>query len=413
MASTKVSQFDLEWWVIQKRAIYLMVAGLILCLIAGGVALYVWKYGNPLKSVAVKPEALSGARFMAFEGDVRVIRASTRQVVLANQDVQLYAGDTVQTQADGRARISMADGSTVVVRPNSTIIIRDNESAEDGKKSSVHVVVDSGQMLVRTSDQSENNQNVIETPKTQNQIGSQTAASFGVTQDGTEEIRVNSGAVEASNRLGERLSLQGGQYVSVNQSGTISKPQRLLDVPLPFQPRDLEKVSAAPNGSATVPLRWQKPQSGVAAFYRVEVATSPFFVPEGKVIERDQLSATQFSASDLRPGSYFWRIRATASTGQTSEWSEPLKFIVTAPGVKSAALPASNLSAILLGGNVYIIRGTTQPGANVRVFDREASAALDGNFQVQISPPANTRDVTIQISDTQGNLSTYKVPLNR
>jgi hypothetical protein len=145
----------------------------------------------------------------------------------------------------------------------------------------------------------------------------------------------------------------------------------------------------------------------------VEVATSPFFVPEGKVIERDQLSATQFSASDLRPGSYFWRIRATASTGQTSEWSEPLKFIVTAPGVKSAALPASNLSAILLGGNVYIIRGTTQPGANVRVFDREASAALDGNFQVQISPPANTRDVTIQISDTQGNLSTYKVPLNR
>lgn len=413
MASTKVSQFDLEWWVIQKRAIYLMVAGLILCLIAGGVALYVWKYGNPLKSVAVKPEALSGARFMSFEGDVRVIRASTRQVVLANQDVQLYAGDTVQTQADGRARISMADGSTVVVRPNSTIIIRDNESAEDGKKSSVHVVVDSGQMLVRTSDQSENNKNVIETPKTQNQIGSQTAASFGVTQDGTEEIRVNSGAVQASNRLGERLSLQGGEYVSVNQSGTISKPQKLLDVPLPVQPRDLEKVSAATNGSATVPLRWQKPQSGVAAFYRVEVATSPFFVPEGKVIERDQLSATQFSASDLRPGSYFWRIRATASTGQTSEWSEPLKFIVTAPGVKSSALPASNLSAILLGGNVYIIRGTTQPGANVRVFDREASAALDGNFQIQISPPANTRDVTIQISDTQGNLSTYKVPLTR
>jgi hypothetical protein len=334
-------------------------------------------------------------------------------VVLANQDVQLYAGDTVQTQADGRARISMADGSTVVVRPNSTIIIRDNESAEDGKKSSVHVVVDSGQMLVRTSDQSENNKNVIETPKTQNQIGSQTAASFGVTQDGTEEIRVNSGAVQASNRLGERLSLQGGEYVSVNQSGTISKPQKLLDVPLPVQPRDLEKVSAATNGSATVPLRWQKPQSGVAAFYRVEVATSPFFVPEGKVIERDQLSATQFSASDLRPGSYFWRIRATASTGQTSEWSEPLKFIVTAPGVKSSALPASNLSAILLGGNVYIIRGTTQPGANVRVFDREASAALDGNFQIQISPPANTRDVTIQISDTQGNLSTYKVPLTR
>ena len=179
---------------------------------------------------------------MSFEGDVRVIRSSTRQVVIAKSDIQLYPGDTVQTQADGRARISMADGSTVVVRPNSTIIIRDNESAQDGKRSNVHVVVDSGQMLVRTSDQSENNKNVIETPKTQNQIGSQTAASFGVTPEGTEEIRVNSGAVQSANRLGERLSLQGGEYVSVNQSGTISKPQRLLEVPQPIQPRDLEKL---------------------------------------------------------------------------------------------------------------------------------------------------------------------------
>src|SRR5262245_49676073 len=241
--ATKVSQFDLEWWVIQKRAVYLGVLAFVLLVVGGGVSLYVWKYGNPLRNVVARNDAAAGARFMSFEGDVRIIRAATRQVVVANRDTQLYPGDTVQTQADGRARIGMADGSTVVVRPNSTIIIRDNESAEDGKRSNVHVVVDSGQMLVRTADQSENNKNVIETPKTQNQIGSQTAASFGVTSEGTEEIRVNSGAVQSSNRLGERLSLQSGEYVSVNQSGTISKPQKLLDVPQPMQPRDLEKIA--------------------------------------------------------------------------------------------------------------------------------------------------------------------------
>ena len=276
---------------------------------------------------------------MSFEGDVRVIRASTRQIVVANNDIQLYPGDTVQTQADGRARISMADGSTVVVRPNSTIIIRDNASAEDGKRSNVHVVVDSGQMLVRTQQQSEDNKNVIETPKTQNQISGQTAASFGVNPEGTEEIRVNSGAVESANRIGERTSLKSGEYVSVNQSGTVSKPQRLLDVPQPLQPRDLEKILIGGSGSATVPLRWQKPQSGVPSYYRVEVATSPFFVPAGKVIERDQLVVTQFNASDLRPGAYFWRIRATAPSGQTSDWSEPLKFIVATQGASVAAVP--------------------------------------------------------------------------
>src|SRR5205085_10232523 len=185
MAATRVSHFEIDWWVIQKRAVYVAVLMLVLCAMAAGGALYVWKYGNPLRNVALKSEALAGARFMSFEGDVRVIRSATRQVVVPNNEIQLYPGDTVQTQADGRARIVLADGSTVVVRHNSTIIIRDNESTDNGKRSNVHVVVDSGQMLVRTSEQSEDNKNVIETPKTQNQIGGQTAASFGVAPEGT------------------------------------------------------------------------------------------------------------------------------------------------------------------------------------------------------------------------------------
>ena len=411
--ATRVSHFEIDWWIIQKRAVYIAVLILVLCVIAAGAGVYVWKYGNPLKNVALHSDPLAGARFMSFEGDVRVIRSSTRQVVVANNDVQLYPGDTVQTQADGRARISMADGSTVVVRPNSTIIIRDNASAEDGKRSNVHVVVDSGQMLVRTQPQSEDNKNVIETPKTQNQISGQTAASFGVNTEGTEEIRVNSGTVESANRAGERLSLQGGEYVSVNQSGTISKPQKLLDVPQPLQPHDLEKILAGGTGSASVALRWQKPQSGVPSYYRVEVATSPFFVSAGRVIERDQLVVTQFNASDLRPGAYFWRIRATASSGQTSDWSEPLKFMVTTQGANMATVPVSNLTAVYLGGNVYIIRGTTSPGTSVRVSGREATAVGDGNFQVQISAPPGMREVTIEASDVQGNNSQYRVPLTR
>jgi len=412
--ATRVSHFEIDWWIIQKRAVYIAALILVLCVIAAGAGLYVWKYGNPLKNVALHSDPLAGARFMSFEGDVRVIRSSTRQVVVANNDVQLYPGDTVQTQADGRARISMADGSTVVVRPNSTIIIRDNASAEDGKRSNVHVVVDSGQMSVRTQPQSEDNKNVIETPKTQNQISGQTAASFGVNTEGTEEIRVNSGTVESANRAGERLSLQGGEYVSVNQSGTISKSERLLDVPQPLQPHDLEKILAGGNGSASVALRWQKPQSGVPSYYRVEVATSPFFVSAGRVIERDQLVVTQFTASDLRPGSYFWRIRATASSGQTSDWSEPLKFLVTTQGAANmATVPVSNLTSVYLGGNVYIIRGTTSPGTSVRVSGREATAVGDGNFQVQINAPPGMREVTVEASDVQGNNTQYRVALTR
>jgi hypothetical protein len=407
---TKTSRLVFDWWVVQKRSIYLLVTFLVVCLLAGAAAAYVWKYGNPLKNVGTGIRTTAGARFISFEGDVRVIRADTRETITASSDTELYPGDTVQTQASGRARIGMADGSTLVVRPNSIITVRDNASADDGKKTKVHVVVDSGQMYVRTEQQPEGTNNVVETPKTKNQLGEQTAASFGVNPEGTEEIRVNTGAVETTNRAGEKTTLSGGQYVAVNPSGTISKPQRLLEVPLTSEPSDLQKVIVGATGSASVSLKWLRPPSGSPAYYRVEVATSPFFVADGKVIERDQLIATEFSASDLRPGVYFWRVRATASTGQMSDWSEPKKFVVAPRGTGSQVV-VSNLTIELLGGNIYLVRGQAEPGTTIRVGGREALVPLNRSFQVQITAAAAS-EVTVEALDPQGNSSSYKLELS-
>ena len=409
---TKTSRFVFDWWVVQKRFVYLAVFVVVLCAMAGGAALYVWKFGNPLAKVGSKVGMASGARFISFEGDVRVIRAATRETINPSSDTELYPGDTVQTQATGRARISMADGSTLVVRPNSTIIVRDNASASDGKKTNVHVVVDSGQMSVRTEQQPEGTNNVVETPKTTNRIGEQSGASFGVNPEGTEEIRVNTGAVETSNRSGEKLMLTGGQYVSVNPSGTLSRPQRLLEMPAPSEPRDLERVFVSNNGSANVALKWLRPHSGSPAFYRVEVATSPFFVTDGKVIERDQLASTEFTASDLRPGVYFWRVRATAATGQTSDWSDPKKFVVANRGTGSR-VAVSNLSAELLGGNVYLVKGRAAPGTTIRIAGRETLVPTDGSFQLQISAPTGAQDLNVDAEDPNGNSSQYRLELSR
>jgi hypothetical protein len=354
----------------------------------------------------------SGARFISFEGDVRVIRSATRETIVPGADTELYPGDTVQTQASGRARVSMADGSTLVVRPNSTIIVRDNASEDDGKKTNVHVVVDSGQMYVRTEQQPEGTNNLVETPKTQNKLGADTGASFGVNPEGTEEIRVNTGAIETTNRTGDKTSLRGGDYVSVNPSGTISRPQKLLENPLPSEPRDLEKVYVGGNGSANISLKWLRPLSGTAAFYRVEVATSPFFVSDGKVIERDQLASTEFSASDLRPGVYFWRVRATAPTGQTSDWSDPRKFIIATPGT-GTRVPVSDLAAEFLGGNVYLIRGRSEPGTTIRVAGRETIVPAEGSFQLQTTAPPGTREVSVEAEDPRGNSTPYILSLSR
>lgn len=408
MVANKTSRFAYDWWIIQKRFVYLVIAIFIFCGLAAGAAVYVYKYGNPFRNVAVVNHP-AGARFVSFEGDVRVIRAATREMIPANADTELYPGDTVQTQANGRARIVLADSSTLLIKPNSTIIVRDNARADDGKKTNVHVRVDSGQLSVRTEQQVDGTTNVVETPQTRNTVGEKTNASFGVNPEGTEEIRVSTGAIETTNRAGEKTSITEGEYVSVNNSGRLSPAQKLLDVPQPNRPHDREQVFVGPNGAASVALKWQRPESGTPAYYRVEVATSPFFVTDGKVIERDQLVATEFGASDLRPGVYFWRVRATAASGQASDWSDPLKFVVTPRG--SAQVNVSDLSSELLGGSIYLIRGKADPGVTIKCSGRETIAAADGGFQIQVTAAATTRELILEAQDSRGNMSQYKVSL--
>ncbi|HEX7771368.1 MAG TPA: Ig-like domain-containing protein, partial [Pyrinomonadaceae bacterium] len=89
----------------------------------------------------------------------------------------------------------------------------------------------------------------------------------------------------------------------------------------------------------------------------------------------------------------------------------PLKFIVTTRGTGSQ-VSVSNLSAELLGGSIYIIRGKAEPGTTIRVSGRETNATTNGAFQIQVTAGA-ARELTVEARDSQGNSSQYKVSLSR
>lgn len=410
--TTKSRRFDFEWLIVSKRLIYFLVSISILLVLAGGVAAYVWTYGNPFKRSIGDAGMVSGARFDSFEGDVRVVRAETRETVPVRSDTRLYPGDIVQTQADGRARISLIDGSTLLVLPNSVITIGENTSDGDGQRSNVRVAVDRGKINVRTEQQQEGTNNIVETPLTKNKLASQTAATFGVRDDKTEDIRVGNGQIETSTRNGETTTVRAGEYIAINQSGSVKARERLLNVPVPSTPRNQEKIQVGAGGAANVSLRWQRPAFGMPVYYRVEVATSPFFVATGKVIERDQLAVNEFNAGDLRPGNYFWRVQAVAASAQVSEWSEPLKFVVITGEGTSDHISISGVSIEYVAGSIYLVRGRTQPGNIIRALGREALAAVDGSFQFQVSAPKGTREITLQAEDPQGNKYNLRAPFS-
>lgn len=396
------SRFDLEWWVVQKRLIYSIITILVLGAGAVSATAYVWKYGFPFSTDRRDVSAPAGARFVSFDGDVRVVRANTRETIPASSNTQLYPGDIVQTQTDGRARITLIDGSTLVVRPNSVVQIRDNTSGEGGRRTNVLVGVDRGQINVHTEQQTEGTNNVVETRLTKNRLGAQTGVSFGVREDNSEDIRVNTGSIETATRSGEKTTVRGGEYLAINQTGNIARRERLIDAPKLMAPRDLEKITVKADGTTNVTLRWQRPSSGSLSHYRVEVATSPFFVAAGKVVERDQLDATVFDVSNLRPGVYFWRVMAVATSGQESEWSEPQKFTI-ALGSTGERIAVSGVSFEYVAGNIYIVRGRSQPGNTIRMAGRETITKPDGSFQLQITALKGTREIIAEVEDQQGN----------
>jgi hypothetical protein len=404
---TRVSRFDGDWWVVQKRLIYIAVIVAALAVTAGGAGLYVWAYGNPFKGAAVDAGSPTGARFVSLEGGVRVVRANTRETLQARADTRLFPGDLVQTQEDGRARVTLADGSTLFVKPNSVVTIAENTSAEGGRATKVRVAVESGQINVRTEQQNEGAQNIVGTHLTESRVGAETDASFHVREDKTEAIRVGTGAVETSTSGGDTTTLRSGEYAAVNQQGTISQKEKLLAAPVPVAPKNLERVP----GATAVALKWQRPQTGAPAHYRVEVATSPFFVPAGKLIERDQLQATELTVDDLRQGNYFWRVLAVAQSGQASDWSEPQKFVVVGKGGTGEEASLADVQIEYVAGQIYLVRGHTQSGNTVRCAGRETLAARDGFFQLQINAPRGAREVQLETADTQGNRNTFKYPL--
>ena len=269
----------------------------------------------------------------------------------------------------------------------------------------VRVALDDGQINVKTQDQTENTQNVVEVSETENRVLPQTDASFN-TNPATSggEIRISRGGVETT--VGGEKTLSGENDFVAVKNGKIASKEKLLDAPKLNSPENSAQISGA-NG-ADIGFRWQNGSdaSRIAKYY-LQISRSPVFASDGIMVDRDSLTTQSFPLASVAPGTYYWRLRATSESGQTSGWSEPWKFTVLKN--ENGTLGATDWKSESIGGSIYIIGGKTQAGAIVRSQGREVFAAGDGSFRLQISAP--TANVEVEIRDEKGNRSNYNLSL--
>lgn len=403
MSESKYKKFYFDWWKIRKSTIYLLVAIIVI----GGSLAFGLNYASrnnwfvPAETNEIPVDA---ARIISFEGEVRITRAATRETILVTKETYVAAGDTIQTQADGRAIIQMIDGSTYSVRPNSTIVVKDTNSLFGGKN--VRVSLDDGQLNVRTDEQPQNAQNIVEVADTENRLLPDTDASFnadGQTNGG--EIRVSRGGVETTIG-GAQTTLNADEFASV-RGGRLSDRERLLAPPQLMAPENSAQIVDA-GGGVSITFDWRDADGNPAANYYLQVSRSPTFSADAFLVDRGSLQSRDFRLNQLAPGTYYWRLKATGRSGQTTNWSEPARFTVV-QGTSSAPIDASDFKVEPVGGRIYLVSGKTRPGMVVRCQGRETFAGPDGSFRLQITSPSIS--VAVEISDGRGSRSGYVISL--
>jgi len=402
---SKYKKFYVEWWNIKRSTIYRIVAIFVFLGALGYGGWWILKSNWLVATPELADAPKDAATVVSFEGDVRIIRAATRETILITRPTFVSAGDTIQTQADGRARIQMIDGSMLFIRANSTVVIRDSNSLFGGPN--VRVTLDDGQINVRTEDQPENAQNVVEVRESENKINPQTDASFGINQrTGGGEIRISRGSVETTVG-GEKSIVKENEYAALD-SGKLANKEKLIAPPVHNSPSSNEQLTGSLSGATDIVFRWQSPDVTSALTYGLQVAKLPSFAADSMVIER-RLTSPNFTLGGLLPGTYYWRVQASSNSGQTSNWSEQWKFtVVKREG--STSIGASEWQVESLGGSLHRISGKTQSGATVRAQGKQTFATGDGSFLLQITSPS--QQTTVEISDERGNRSRFVLDLN-
>ena len=402
---SKYRKFYVEWWNIKKSTIYKIVAILLFVSILGfgGWAILKGNWFTAKQEPTDAPK--DAAQVISFEGDVRIIRAATRETILVTRPTFISAGDTIQTQADGRAKIQMIDGSILSIRANSTVVIRDSNSLFGGPN--VRVTLDDGQINVRTEDQPENTQNVVEVRESENKINPNSDASFGINQNsGGGEIRISRGSVETTVG-GEKTVVKENEYAALD-NGRLANREKLIAPPIHNSPSSDEQVVGSITGAADIVFRWQSPDVTSALTYGLQVAKLPSFGADSMIIERRGLTSPNFTLGGMLPGTYYWRVQASSNSGQSSNWSDQWKFTVV-KRESSSTIGASDWQVESLGGKIYRVSGKTQPGATVRAFGRQIFAGGDGSFLLQ--GVSSTPQTTVVINDDRGNRSSFVLNL--
>jgi hypothetical protein len=344
------------------------------------------------------------AHFTALDGTVRVKKGNDNSFVAADYNIPLEKGDVVQTGSEGMAKVVFNDGTSYVVKQDSLIVIEEN-SANDQQQTNVAVAVSTGTVDLSTATYSQGSKSrVIVAGATASLAPESAAQVHNDPKADQHEILMKKGAGEVT-RNGETVQLANWERVSFQSSETRMEKAQGIGPPTPISPANMAPLfTAGEEATKDVEFSWTPMANAVA--YRLQISRNPYF---SSTLVDKRVNTADVTVTSLGEGAYYWMIQSYDGAGKESVESEKNRFTII-PKSKQAEAIDLELDPFIQHGHVIEISGKTQVGARVMVNGREVPmVTMDGTFHY-FTPPLATGEavITVTAQTAQGGVNTQQ-----
>jgi len=413
-AKPKISRVEVYWHTVTYRTVALYIAGIFAIVMGSSYLFFPETFGGAIRHVS---EALTRrnasnvalnlrqARFVNLDGKVQVKKVNSVQWVGADYQMTLDKGDLVQTASDGVARITFADGTTYLVKPDTLVTIEENLVSQDqATRVGVHIssgAVDlaTGTWPVAGSTAEVSFENAVAALKENSRAA---VRSDPFTKE--HEITVASGSAELQ-RGGEKVQIDQWERVAFPTGGAISR-ERVLAPPGLIEPVNLQPIIVPEPKKAVIKFEWKPVPT--AKSYQLRVSNTAMFT---QVVAEKKTNSTSAEITGLESGDYFWSVQAIDVRSNASDWDDPYKFTLVAQSKAQDML--LEVDATELHGNVVEVIGRTEPGAALLVNGQPvANVQTDGRFRHFTEPMARgSQTIVITGQNRRGGTAIKRVPI--
>lgn len=341
-------------------------------------------------------DPVSEAQFISVQGGVYFRRGEGSDWQPARNRISLAHGDYVRTSTNGSAEIMFANGTLYTVRPE-TLFIISRSRAGGGADPEQSIKMEYGWVNLNTKTR----ESSVATPEAEAWVQRNSAASVSYDRgSGTGRFVTYQGRLRVHAKGGlERQVAALEQVVQVRD--LLSPAKALPPQPDLFTPSDNFQVRFGK--ASRLDLSWQGVRG--ASRYALQVSRSDLFVDN--IIDTTDRTRNQATLGLRGEGTFLWRVAAISSDGVQGPWSEPRKFRVASfrGGAEADTTPPRlEVQDIKSYGSIFILGGTTEPGAEVEINGEPVTVAADGTFTKTIQLfQEGWSFLTIRARDAWGN----------